>query len=231
MNRCLYCQEPNESAIGWASLFKHRGDELLCKTCRTHFHPISYNYCPKCYKMNKEGQCPDCNQWIALYKGHDPLIKNVSLYEYTEWMKEVITQWKYRGDYVIGEIFRSQFQQLFVENFKDIIKESIVLPIPLSSDRLYERGFNQASQLASFLVDYCKKEQNLLCRLTNEKQSKKSREERLRMENPFNLKGEINKTVILVDDIYTTGQTLRHAAILLKEKGCPQVYSYTLVRG
>src|SRR5699024_4060985 len=136
-------------------------------------------------RMNKEGQCTDCNQWTALYDGHDPLTKNVSLYEYNEWMREVIARWKYRGDYVLGEVFRSEFHQLFVETFKDIIKDSIILPIPLSSDRLYERGFNQASQLASSIVGYSKDEQNLLCRMSNEKQSKKTREERLRMENPF----------------------------------------------
>lgn len=227
----MYCQKANEPSIVWASLFKHQGDELLCKACREHFHPISYNYCSKCYKMYEEGQCIDCDAWETLYDGHDPLIKNVSLYAYSEWMKELVAQWKYRGDYVLGEVFKREFHQLFIESFKDIIKESIILPIPLSSDRLYERGFNQASQLASFIVEYGMDEQNLLCRMTNEKQSKKTREERLRMENPFKLNGSINKTVILVDDIYTTGQTLRHAATLLKEQGCPQVYSYTLLRG
>lgn len=231
MNRCLYCHEPNESSLVWTSLFKHQSNELLCKACREQFHPISYNHCPKCYKISAEGHCADCEQWGVLYHGHDPLIKNVSIYEYNEWMKEVIAQWKYRGDYVLGEIFRNDFHRLFIETFKDIIKNSIILPIPLSADRLYERGFNQASQLASFLVEDSKDEQELLSRMTNEKQSKKSREERLRMENPFKFNGTINKTVILVDDIYTTGQTLRHAATLLKEQGCPRVYSYTLVRG
>jgi len=227
----LYCYELNESSIKWASLFKHQRDELLCKACREQLQPISYNYCPKCYKINVEGLCTDCEQWEMFYNGHDPLTKNISLYEYNEWMKELIAQWKYRGDYVLGEVFRKEFHRLFVEVFKDMEKNRIVLPIPLSPDRLYERGFNQASQLVSFLVEDNKDQQDLLSRLTNEKQSKKSREERLRMENPFTLNARINKTVILVDDIYTTGQTLRHVARLLKEQGCPQVYSFTLIRG
>src|SRR5699024_6158050 len=228
---CLYCHEANESSIKWASLFKHQGDKLLCKACHEQLQPISYNYCPKCYKISIEGLCTDCEQWEIHYNDHDPLTKNISLYEYNEWMKELIAQWKYRGDYVLGEVFRSEFRRLFVEVFKNMTENSIVLPIPLSSDRLYERGFNQASQLVSFLAEDNKDEQHLLSRLTNEKQSKKSREERLGMENPFTLNARINKTVILVDDIYTTGQTLRHAAKLLKEQGCPQVYSYTLIRG
>jgi len=49
--------------------------------------------------------------------------------------------------------------------------------------------------------------------------------------NPFNLVKSLNNPVLLVDDIYTTGRTLRHAAQLLKEAGCQEVYALTLCRG
>src|SRR5690625_1097913 len=72
---------------------------------------------------------------------------------------------------------------------------------------------------------------DILTRIHSEKQSKKTRSERLSADNPFVAAKKVNKPVILVDDIYTTGTTLRHAATLLKEQGCPEVYAYTLIRG
>jgi len=95
-------------------------------------------------------------------------------------------------------------------------------------ERLQERGFNQAEVLAAFLPI---ENRSLLTRIHSEKQSKMTRSERISTKNPFEIVGHINKKVILVDDIYTTGRTLRHAATLLKEHGCPQVYAYTLIRG
>src|SRR5690606_12881635 len=98
----------------------------------------------------------------------------------------------------------------------------------LSKERLMERGFKQAKMLADFLpIEMVEP----LSRVHGEKQSKKTRQERMIAENPFFIKETINKKVILVDDIYTTGTTLRHAATLLKEHGCPEVYSLTLIRG
>lgn len=67
-------------------------------------------------------------------------------------------------------------------------------------------------------------------RMFSEKQAKKSRFERIMMKNPFKQTEPFNKPVVLVDDIYTTGRTLRHAAQLLTENGCPEVYALTLCR-
>lgn len=230
MKLCLYCQEVVETRLTWATLWAHEGDKLLCQKCESHLHVIQEEHCPTCCKVNVQSKCTDCIQWQKYFDGKDPLDRNISLYSYNQWMKDVIAEWKYKGDYVIGEIFKKAFYELFTRVYHDKIKESVVLSIPLSKDRLYERGFNQAAQLASFLTQEKLEENEYLLRATSEKQAKKTRQERLRMENPFQLTKTINKSVILVDDIYTTGRTLRHVATLLKEQGCPKVYACTLVR-
>ncbi|WLV23986.1 ComF family protein [Aciduricibacillus chroicocephali] len=151
---------------------------------------------------------------------------NQSVYTYNSHMKEMIYQWKYRGDYEVGFSFMQDINDAFRKLGTE--KKTIVVPIPLSEERLAERGFNQALQLASFIP---KKSALLLRRVHGEKQSKKTRRERITAENPFIIEEKVEKPVILVDDIYTTGATLHKAAAVLKRAGCPRVESLTLVRG
>ncbi|UFT98557.1 hypothetical protein KO561_15340 [Radiobacillus kanasensis] len=122
--------------------------------------------------------------------------------------------------------FESEWKTQFNQTF-DQIKDLTVLPIPLSEERLLERKFNQSDALITLLPVTT---QRVLKRINSEKQSKKSRQERMTMKNPFQLMTPIHTPVLLVDDIYTTGSTLRHAARLLKESGCPKVYAMTLAR-
>lgn len=215
--------------MNWIKVLTSSDNLLLCKPCSEKLTFIKKPHCDKCGRPSQKNVCLDCHAWNEYYGGEDPLDYNHSIFLYNDLMQGLIAKWKYRGDYVLGNIFKAQIKKTFTEAFSWINKdETILLPIPLSDERMIERGFNQAEMLASFLPV---KSANILLRSYSEKQSKKSREERIKSENPFSLNKKINKTVILVDDIYTTGTTLRHAASLLKRAGCKKVYAYTLVRG
>src|SRR5699024_12476772 len=100
-------------------------------------------------------------------------------------------------------------------------KQAVVIPIPLSAERTIERGFNQADMLAHFVKA---PERNILTRLHTEKQSKNGRAGRIFAKNPFKLLERVNKPVLLIDDIYTTGTTLRHAAQIIFKHGSPGAY-------
>ncbi|MFC0525406.1 ComF family protein [Pontibacillus salicampi] len=141
-------------------------------------------------------------------------------------MKEVMAKWKYRGDYRLVDLFDSQLQKKYRECWPR--GQAVIVPIPLSEERFAERGFNQAEALARCVTN---KPIQALSRIHSEKQSKKSRKDRMMASNPFRVEIPINKPVILVDDIYTTGRTLEFAAQVLVEAGTPSVESFTLVRG
>lgn len=220
---CLWCDEEIIEERDWLHLFTSTSTHSLCNRCREGLVLLQGNRCLKCSRKYDEKLCFDCKRWGK----KDPLNFNVSLFIYNEQMKEMVAQWKYRGDYVLGLAFKKNFIKGFLNTFHD--KQNYVLvPIPLSNERLKERGFNQAEMLASFLPGRI---ENLLQRTKNEKQAKKTRRERLLMKNPFRLKKKVNTPVILIDDIYTTGMTLRHASYVLREGGCKEVYAYTLIRG
>ena len=111
-----------------------------------------------------------------------------------------------------------------------------VLPVPLSTERLRERGFNQSALLARHLVGP-KTDLHTLLRLhATEAQSSLPRAQRLR-----NLRGAFavepsraaalrGQRVVLIDDVLTTGATLQAATLALREAGVAHVTAAVLAR-
>lgn len=223
---CLWCDEEILTETSWSTLFYPTKHKYICTRCEKRLSIITGNRCIQCSRKSEHQLCTDCLGWRISNNGKDIITFNYSVYSYNNYMQEIISKWKYRGDYELGFMFKYCFETHFRQIFKSI-KNIVAVPVPLSKERLQERGFNQANMLASFLPIPTKE---LLSRVHNEKQAKKSRNERISSHNPFILKESLNKSVILVDDIYTTGTTLRHAADVLLKSGCPEVFTYTLVR-
>ncbi|MEI3607475.1 ComF family protein [Pseudogracilibacillus sp. SE30717A] len=228
MTNCLWCDAQLIVQVHWTEVFNPQAQVNVCQVCKNAIEKIKGPVCRKCSRPFYGEICDDCTSWKSIYNDEDPLSKNVSLFSYNSFMKEVMIRWKYQGDYILGEIFRQLFAKQFKQKFSEKIKHVKIVPIPLSDERSKERGFNQALELASFIHP---SPSLLLERHHSEKQAKKSKIQRMNTKNPFYLKESINKPVVLVDDIYTTGRTLRHAAHLLKGNGCPKIYAYTLIRG
>lgn len=221
---CLSCEEVLFPEVSWRNIFFFTKPPLLCGSCHQMLYRLQNERCTRCSREYKEDICRDCQRWDALYEQDDPLFYNYSIYSYNEKMQAILARWKYRGDYEVGYLFKDQLKSVYKKHFPS---GATIVPIPLSEERMQERAFNQAHMLASFLSDDV---ESVLTRSHSEKQSKKTRQARLNTENPFKMTKKIQKPVILVDDLYTTGITLRHAASLLKENGCPKVYAYTLIR-
>jgi competence protein ComFC len=225
MNSCMYCGELKNARPMWLTFFWPERITSLCATCASSFHLLTEQGCPTCMKQAESDTCSDCLQWeTSDYQA--VLDRNVSLYSYDHFMRDYVAQWKYRGDYALGKVFEHSFQQLFQQHFSN--QQYVAVPIPLSDERMQERGFNQAAELADFTGATTIE---ALGRKHGEKQSKRSKWDRMKADNPFYLSGEVPQYAVLVDDIYTTGTTLRHAAQVLKENGARKIAACTLIRG
>lgn len=201
-----------------------------CSSCYQSLVKIINPTCPSCFRpQSNHDLCPDCQSWENDPNWKGILKRNVSVYEYNDAMKDVLSTYKFRGDAALVAVFQKDFQTSFKANFHMKTIDASV-PIPLSPERLYERGFNQAKLLANLLP---LPQLEVLQRTHHEKQSKKSRQERLTSSNVFSITDHSiieGKKLLLIDDIYTTGTTLRHAAKRLKDFGAASVSSLTLIR-
>lgn len=186
--------------------------------------------CPSCYRTQSNHEnCSDCQSWENDPNWKGILQRNVSVFDYSDAMKDVLSAFKFRGDAALVAVFQIDFQTSYKANFHTKTIDAAV-PIPLSPERLYERGFNQAKLLANLLP---LPQLEVLQRTHHEKQSKKSRQERLTSSNVFSITNHSiieGKNLLLIDDIYTTGTTLRHAAKRLKDDGAASISSLTLIR-
>jgi competence protein ComFC len=206
---------------------------LICHTCEGKLERIEGETCRICSrplhlldeKFRNGDLCHDCIRWEEDPEWKSFLEKNNSLFLYNDFLKEVIAKFKFRGDYVLAKVFVVFFKKELTKMAADLL-----VPIPLSEQRMYERGFNQATAI---LIESGFAPSEILSRIHSEKQSKKSRSERIHLSQVFkvdpnhNLEGQ---RIVLIDDIYTTGSTLRHAAKLLKGAGAESVQSLTLAR-
>lgn len=232
VTNCLNCSIEVKEVWSWRGLF-YREPQFLCQECEKRLEKIEGERCRGCSRLLealpsnlvKEELCLDCHRWELDPEWRGILHKNDSLYHYNDFLKEYLARYKYRGDYALAKAFSHTIKSYFTK-----IEYDHIIPIPLSDERLYERGFNQSTAL---LEEAEVRPSHILTRLHSEKQSKKSRAERLRQVQVFQLRecDVKGKSILLFDDIYTTGTTLRQAAKLLKEAGAAEISSLTLARG
>lgn len=215
-----------ENPLTFSTFFQPPKQTYMCPPCIKLLQPIQGEICSVCGTQSQADICFDCLQWKRRRTHLDTLHSNRSIFSYTNIVQKIFALWKYRGDYELGLLFKPFVESYFHQKMS-LDTDTIVVPIPLSKERLYERAFNQAEMIAKWIIP---QPTHLLTRQHHEKQAKKSKRERISSKNPFILVKSINKPVLLVDDIYTTGTTLRQASTILKQNGCPKVDAFTLIR-
>ncbi len=249
----------------------------VCKSCKASIPWIRHPRCPKC---GRHVGCPDCSR----SSGPAQIVCNRSAVAYTSGMREILGQYKYRGNERLGPLLGLMLDEAYTilqaerrptprdggakhrhhsspairSKRPRLWQADLLVPVPVSDSRLAERGFNQAERLADVLSRRRGIPQLPLLVRTHHtgKQSFKTRAERLAdMKHAFAVNPDPAAgsqfanwleasgrqmqppplQIIIIDDIYTTGSTIRACAetitLLAASFGCTaEIYSLTWAR-
>ncbi|QBO35912.1 ComF family protein [Periweissella cryptocerci] len=207
-------------------VFKPITSAQICSACWNSFERITgVNVCCYCGREQADtSACADCVRWEA--QTGEAVLTNRPLFKYNETMQRFMEVYKFQGDYQLRLAMRDCFSQHLRQN-----KRAVFVPIPMSNQH---RGFNQVTALIkqqSQVVDLLE----LIPDTRIVPQSHKNRAERMNSEQPFKVRANLipkimNKNVVLIDDVYTTGRTLHHAFNLISSYTEHTVSSMTLAR-
>ena len=194
-----------------------------CPECWSSLVPLEPPFCTQCGEPAPaiEGLCGLCRKGEHLFD----FARSALLF--THALREIIHHLKYADRVSLAK------------GLGDILKEckerepftgNLVIPVPLHGSRERVRGFNQAELIAARL-GLPTAARLLQRRKDTPSQTGLTRAERRRnLAGAFAVRGKVNGTVIVVDDVYTTGSTMNEIARTLKRAGAERVEVLTVAR-
>ena len=205
--------------------------EMICVSCLSKLKLLTPPWCMQCgKKLRDEGEyCQECRE------GKRSFSRGRSLYEYDS-AAVSLYRFKYGGRQEYAAFYGEQAVEYLGEFIRAIQPDAIV-PIPLHRKRKAKRGYNQAELLAREIGKRMgiPVRTKLLLRVKNtvplKQLNPKERQNNLKKafliaENDVKL-----KTILLVDDIFTTGSTMDEAARTLRSVGVENICYVTLACG
>ncbi|OGN10331.1 MAG: hypothetical protein A3J46_00060 [Candidatus Yanofskybacteria bacterium RIFCSPHIGHO2_02_FULL_41_11] len=230
-----------KTCLGCGKFISKSDFDYICRKCFSEIEIKNSFECIGCKKETKFGlTCVFCRK----ENGIDQLLIAAKL---TDPVDRIIKAFKYRFIPDMRKpllvIAQKSIKKLLSKRFNLFEDNPLIAPIPLHKVRLNERGFNQSWLIAKGIAGafYLSSDENLLSKKYNFKHqaNTKSREERLNnVKNNFVLSDPARikeRTVILVDDICTTGATLNECAKVLKNppvgEGAKKVIGFVIARG
>ncbi len=229
--RCLICEK-----FLWKNRAKKDQQELLfCNPCFDGFSEITSPLCPTCGRpfaseVDEDHLCEDCLRKRPYYDAMR------APYLFEGGIMAAIHQFKYaRKSHLaksLGPLLSS-----FAKKWFDQADGYLMMPVPLHPKRLRQRAFNQSLLLARYAAPLLGLELDFLSmkrvRYTRPQTGLKSDERRKNVLRAFEIadsKAIKGRTILLVDDVATTGNTLNECARTLKRAGATEVFCLTLAR-
>jgi len=210
-----------------------RGAGAACATCLASLDYLQGATCLHCGKQLKEyytdNICPDCRSGDFYFE------RAFSCFEYRGMGKELIYKLKYEGKTQLVKVIGALMEERLRNEGLDI---DAVVPVPMHKKKLKARGFNQSFLIAAELGERLRKplaDCLLRTRETREQYNLDRSQRYLNMSDAFSVNILYNidkyKSILLVDDIYTTGSTVNECSKVLRQSGVRTVYVITAATG
>jgi competence protein ComFC len=219
---CLHCEEGLEE-----------GGLIFCNSCVQQMVPIPpHERCPYCFSADFEKMVEKCCQTC---RERPPLLeRNAAVFDYEGPPATLVKQLKYAGQPYLAEGAAAYLAMQFT--LLEWPLPDAIIPMPMAYLRRLERGYNQSLLLAqslSALID--RPVRDVLKRCGGDfSQARLSYRHRLQLrKEAFEIKRDIRldgQCLLLIDDVMTTGSSLRCCAEALLE-GCPSsIYGLTVCK-
>ena len=218
--RCLVCKTLGESG--------------LCAACAAQILPIAAPFCAVCGHTLTDSRCTNCAAQTPAF------VRSRSLGAYDGVLRHAIHQFKYRDRPQLAVPLGRLLAAYAHAHAPDLnhLRFDALLPVPMHPVRQRVRGYNQSERLARVLS--AELGLPLLPRVLvrvypNRPQVGLSGEaRRTNLRGAFAVKQPdlaANKTLLLIDDVVTSGSSLHECAAALNAAGASAVYALTLAAG
>lgn len=218
---CLLCDEPAQQP--WP----------LCMACESEL-PWLHEQCSRCgLPLPMDGfTCASCRRRAPAFH------QVVALWHYGFPVDSLISRFKHNSQWPMGRLMAQLLGQALEHRFNEHLpRPDRLLPVPLASRRLRQRGFNQAAMLARWLATQlqlpCDEQLLERTRDTQAQQALGARARRRNLRQAFALApgAEVEGLhLAVIDDVLTTGATAQAIARLLRKQGARRVDIYCLAR-
>jgi ComF family protein len=210
---CLLCADYNANEIG------------LCSPCFSSLPWHTTAQCPQCALITDGAICGNCLNAEPAFDA------TYALFTYTYPIDSILQQYKYNDMLHLANVFAKIFHQ----HHKTPHSIDLVIPMPMHPQRLQERGFNQALEIARYLAKQFKIEVNYqTCqriKLTPPQAGLPLKERIKNVRGVFECKQPLQGlNIVIVDDVMTTGASMNELASTLKKAGAAHVECWVIAR-
>ena len=223
--RCVICDTPGA---------------LLCDACTRGLPYLDQLLaCPTCGAPWGRAICCECNQQTLRFKGLErfPLEGSTSATMLCPETKRIITAFKDRGDLGLAAVIARHLANTLPNTWTE---DSALVPIPARKSAVRQRGFSHIDLVARELsqITGIPLLRALEAKPRRDQRNLDAKQRLANMAGSFAPAGgssvrarlRMHPTLILVDDVFTTGATLFTAAEALRPLGAKKIYALTFIR-
>ncbi len=215
---CTVCEKPATD----------RRTAPICFACWQTIAPYRGNICRKCGKPVVSGTPLTCGECLK----DEPLFKSARSFGlYDGVLKKAINQFKYNRIKRIAQPLSDKILQT------KLPAVDIIIPVSLHEKRLRQKEFNQSALLAKHIAKNLGIPMILDClvktRDTMPQVGLSAKARKRNIKKAYEIKNRervYGKSVMLIDDVYTTGATVRECSKVLKKAGATDIHVITLAR-
>ncbi len=215
--RCLACQIPFTPSTA---------QDYLCQSCTQKIHVKEGNICKFC-GHNITSTVNICIECI----NNTPPWDKLNYYgNYDDLLKHLILKYKFSATFSLLPLL----SHYLYKTSSSLPNCDLVIPMPRHNKRLQEEGFNHILELCRPLAQKLNTPLNynalIRTRHTVAQSSLPAKQRKNNPSNSFQANHVAGKNVLLVDDVMTTGSTLRHASTALQKAQANKIYIAIIAR-